>query len=629
MSGIAGFVARDTASQPEHVVCRMLADQWTNSDKRRRLHSAAGVSFGKNCVARTYEDRHEVPDASLEDFDRLMIFDGRIDNRADIAHILGMHATVISRMSDESLCYLLCREKGVSWLSKVVGDFCFARFCVNSKTLQLYRSPYSTNTLFYTHLPAYSAFSSLPQSIAEHCFRSKSLNIDHVLRNVLDIANPIRSSYFADVSQCEPGKLLSLSPAGMRAETLWSVEGSLRCQKFAGVQDFSEALFSSLQNACLAMTRRHSGSLAAHLSAGRDSSAVVGTIAQAIADLDVLNAITAAPPLGYDAPSIDGRYGDESVRASKTARMYSNVKHHIVREFEGNVSEKIRDYHKQSPNALLGVSNLPWFHSINDLAKSIDATVLFTGALGNYTISFQDTFLKNPRQNLLSSIASNVAATIDGRLTPRAFTYRVLRPLLSDRAATYIQMLRSRSFNKKRLELVAAEYRVRAQELIEQDYFNQESNAINRMASSLASVDCADTLTFGRWGIDVRDPTADRRVIEVCLSAPDGAFFRQPSGSSKAYELAFASVIPPHVMTDKRRGYQSADWLEHFGSDQIQILLKRAMAGAASSLLDFDALRNHLSDQRLGNQATLEDICFSRNIALGVLAVGDFVEAHF
>lgn len=66
---------------------------------------------------------------------------------------------------------------------------------------------------------------------------------------------------------------------------------------------------------------------------------------------------------------------------------------------------------------------------------------------------------------------------------------------------------------------------------------------------------------LGEWGLSVRDPTADRRIIEYCLAVPPEEFVRGGTTRSLA-RRAFADRLPPEVAGFALRGYQSADWYE-------------------------------------------------------------------
>jgi asparagine synthase (glutamine-hydrolysing) len=67
--------------------------------------------------------------------------------------------------------------------------------------------------------------------------------------------------------------------------------------------------------------------------------------------------------------------------------------------------------------------------------------------------------------------------------------------------------------------------------------------------------------TLAGWGIDSRDPTADRRLIEFCLAVPPEQYLR--NGIRRALvRTAFADRLPAAVLNERRKGYQAADWHE-------------------------------------------------------------------
>ncbi|HEX8448697.1 MAG TPA: asparagine synthase-related protein, partial [Allosphingosinicella sp.] len=61
------------------------------------------------------------------------------------------------------------------------------------------------------------------------------------------------------------------------------------------------------------------------------------------------------------------------------------------------------------------------------------------------------------------------------------------------------------------------------------------------------------------WGIDVRDPTADRRLIEFCLTVPTDQYLR--GGVRRALaRTAFADRLPAKIIDETLKGYQAPDW---------------------------------------------------------------------
>jgi asparagine synthase (glutamine-hydrolysing) len=94
--------------------------------------------------------------------------------------------------------------------------------------------------------------------------------------------------------------------------------------------------------------------------------------------------------------------------------------------------------------------------------------------------------------------------------------------------------------------------------------------------------------TLGGWGIDQRDPTTDRRLIEFCLGVPEEQFL--VNGETKALaRRAFAVRVAPEVIHLRGNGYQAVNWHEGLSAapasahDEIGRL---ADCGPAATALD-------------------------------------------
>jgi asparagine synthase (glutamine-hydrolysing) len=100
---------------------------------------------------------------------------------------------------------------------------------------------------------------------------------------------------------------------------------------------------------------------------------------------------------------------------------------------------------------------------------------------------------------------------------------------------------------------------------------------------------------LARWGISVRDPTADRRVVEYCLSLPYETFVRGGIYRSLA-RRAFRDHVPADILSNVVRGYQAADWYEGLQQDlpKISELVDAIEGTEASQALDLDWIRETL-----------------------------------
>jgi asparagine synthase (glutamine-hydrolysing) len=130
--------------------------------------------------------------------------------------------------------------------------------------------------------------------------------------------------------------------------------------------------------------------------------------------------------------------------------------------------------------------------------------------------------------------------------------------------------------------------------------FARSSNYFEQAEAALMEMDWGEYRKgiLGGWGIDKRDPTADPRLIDFCLSLPldmlmkDGA--RRPLARA-----ALADRVAPEVLAERRKGYQSADWHEGLAGDAAGAArLVEALAAdeTASRLIDVERLRALVRD---------------------------------
>jgi asparagine synthase (glutamine-hydrolysing) len=91
-----------------------------------------------------------------------------------------------------------------------------------------------------------------------------------------------------------------------------------------------------------------------------------------------------------------------------------------------------------------------------------------------------------------------------------------------------------------------------------------------------------EKMSLTRWGVEVRDPCSDRRLIDYCMSIPLEALTSSRSPFA-LYDAAFEDRVPEQVRKMRRRGDQSADWFELLTAEQI--------AGPRQSLLAEPARR--------------------------------------
>ena len=129
------------------------------------------------------------------------------------------------------------------------------------------------------------------------------------------------------------------------------------------------------------------------------------------------------------------------------------------------------------------------------------------------------------------------------------------------------------------------------------------------------------------WGIDQRDPTSDRRLLEFCLAIPEDQFLRH--GKTKfLYRRAFANTMPAATIAARKRGYQGADW--HVGltavRDQVAAELDRLeKSPRARRVIDLPRLRRLIENWPRDGWHENDVIMQYRLILLHGLTVGKFI----
>jgi asparagine synthase (glutamine-hydrolysing) len=95
-------------------------------------------------------------------------------------------------------------------------------------------------------------------------------------------------------------------------------------------------------------------------------------------------------------------------------------------------------------------------------------------------------------------------------------------------------------------------------------------------------------------GVESRDPTADRRVLEVAMRQPE--WVRRTNGTTRAVAReAMAPRLPPSIVQRTRRGEQLPEWLDLMtaAGKEIATELDRLEAHATSKeLIDVERLRD-------------------------------------
>ncbi|MGA9580704.1 MAG: asparagine synthase-related protein [Allosphingosinicella sp.] len=629
MSAIAGVWKFAGGARAISFCEHLLEAQSAYGPHRRDFTAQGDYATGRNLYRLLPEDEFDRQPLTSDDGRFVMVADLRIDNRDELISGLSLGTADGARLSDSALLFRGCLAWGRGVLERMIGDFAFALWDGRERSLLLARDTAGERPLHYRQGDGYFAYATMPLPLARLAGARFDVDEDRLAGFVADIPPGGSRSFLAGVSLIEPGHCALVTSGGVAVERYW--QPSRRSLHFARPEHYGEALREQLDAAVSRRLRRSGGFVGAQLSSGLDSSAVTTSAAPTLAaGGERLLAFTSAPRDGFDGPVVSGRIGDESAIAAATARIHSNIDHHVVRPTGISPLDLIETSHRLSGQPVGHVCNNVWWQGINRRAGESGVSVMLTGEAGNFTIS----------------AGLGVDTLGDLRHFGRwGAWWREARALRRRRAFSWPQMLNA-SFGSLLPENVYAGLRGRRAELppfvaagwrdlmrgrLERSGWDirPPGDSAERRWKMLRMVDPGNyrKRSLAEWGVEERDPTNDRRLVDFCFSLPSEALLdggvRRP-----ALRRALAGRVPAGLLDQRLRGQQMPDWYEQVGGEEVQAFARaQAESGLAGSVIDLEAVQEAARSWPTSGWERRPIIYLYRMHLLRTLAAASFVNS--
>lgn len=614
---------------------RMLGSQRIYAPQDRPVVTGSGSFALGRCLNRFLpEDRFDRGPMSGGGGRFLLVADVRLDNRDALLSALGLAVSDAVTLSDAALLMRLWERWEEACVSRLSGDFAFVLWDYRKERLFLARDFLGHRPLHYHVCHHLVAVASMPKGLhvlPEVPYEPNRSRAAAFLARVPDLGP---ETYFDQICRVEPGNLVTVDRQGLRSESYWRPD--LTPLRLRDGREYADGLRERLSVASKRALRGAGATVGCQLSGGLDSSSVLASAAPLAAEAGSRVVAFTAVPGDLAAEERSGRFIDEGHHAALTVKRFANVDHTLVRSDGRSPLEGIDRNFYLYDSPIPNLANLGWWDSINDAAKGAGIKVLLTGQLGNLTISYmgietlpallaEGKWLSLAR--LMIQLVSNgvpvgdVASWTCGPFVPpglwKTVTSLAGRPrfdpvrdgaLRGDRSAkTGPRPDASRADASCRPRRGGAELRVRAMQRVDIGNYNKG--------------------IIAGWGVDVRDPTADRDLVEYCLRVPLGEFIADGVPSSLV-RRAFAHVLPEEVLMEKRRGYQGADW--YLGVQKGQAALREEVArigasAAGSDIINVEKLRSLIEElPKSGWQRRATEIRY-RTALLRAVSIGHFL----
>ncbi|NML05425.1 asparagine synthetase B [Sphingomonas sp. G-3-2-10] len=598
LAGVWSFGGSDAGAR-----CRRVLDaQRIYGPDASDLRDDGAVAMGRNLFETLPEDRFDAQPLRSGDGQYLLVADVRLDDRTGLAEALGIDPGDAGRMCDAAFVLAAWERWRGDCFDYLYGDYAFAVWDSERAELTLARDAMGGRPLHYHRGGDFVAFASMPKGLHALAEIPYAPDEERALEFLALLPETGPRSFFVGIDRVEPGHVVTIGRNGIETRRHWQPDTTPLT--LADEEAYAEVLRGHFDRAVAARLRGSERAVGAHLSAGLDSSAVATTAARLMAGAGgQVTAFTSVPRKGYDGPLPANAIGDESELAALTAAMHPNIEHVLVRPDARNVLDDLdRDFFLfERPLANAHVQQ--FWKRINVAAAERKLRVVLHGTMGNLSISYDGIhlfgelaakrrFLRLFREGRALVKAkrgrwTGVLAQAFGEKIPRRLwvalrrwregatidigTYTAIRP---DRLAAMIERGAERGFDtamRRRADGVAARLRT----LHRIDMGNNGKGWI------------------AGWGIDMRDPTADRRLIEYCLRVPTEQFLVKGEFRAMA-RRAFADRIPARVIAERRKGRQVIDWHEGLSGARARLreeIDRLEQVPEAVAALDLDRMR--------------------------------------
>jgi asparagine synthase (glutamine-hydrolysing) len=608
MTAIAGLWRLDGRPDAGDGCERMLRSLKMYGPDASAVWSDGDIAFGR-CLKRVLpEDAYDRQPLKGES-GLVLVADTRIDDRDGLGRALGLPAERLGTLSDADLILLAYERWETDAFDRVCGSFTCAVWDGARRRLVLAKDAVGMQPLYYHRAPGLFAFASMPKGLHALPDIPYAPNEDKVAEFLALTPDWGTETFFEGIEKVQAGTFVVIGAGGKREiRDHWNPpRETLRLKS---PDEYAEGLRTHLDTAvesCLRGERE----VAAHLSAGFDSSAVAATAARLLAPTGGrVHAFTSVPRDGYVDTARRPRLIDEGPAAAATAAMYPNMDHTLIRTAGRSPLQTLDRNFLLYERPMLNLCNMVWGDAINDAARDRRLKVLLTGAMGNMTISYNGAELL-PELIRTGRLLRWLHEAEGLHRTQKVRWVSVMARSLGPWFPVWLWKLARRIngasvYNLESYSLIRPS-RVDELDLETRDQARQMDRA-NRpwkdgYQARMWVIRRGDRGAFQKgvlahWGIDVRDPTADRRLLEFCLATPTDQFMRD--GVPRALgRRALADRLPPVVLEAPLKGLQAADWHEGLTAarEEVATEVERLAASApATNALATERMRQLVRD---------------------------------
>jgi asparagine synthase (glutamine-hydrolysing) len=566
----------------------------------QRAAAAAGVGQGEQQPVTGRNDR------------TLSVAHARLDNRSELGAALGILLPELARTPDGVLILRMFEHWGEAGVARCLGAFAFALWDPDARRLILGRDCIGGRALFFHHGRGFVAFATTIGALL--ALPGVPREIDEVTLANFMVVNltETRRTLYRRIERVPSRTLVTIDRTGVRHRHYWSPDLDAP-PPYRSDEDYVERARELLDQA-VAAAIVDTSHVAITTSGGLDSSAVAATVAR-LSRAERITCYSLVLPPGTQMDVGSHRYLDERDKVEALARMHPalDVRFFAPEKLHPFEEDDVRYFARASLPAL-GPANLGTHSYLNDAVAADGHRALLTGNYGNYGLTWGGRF------SLLALLRSGEWGTFthelyalarqSGRGLARTFAGEVLMPAVPVGLRRLIYRLRGRDPDSAAYLSALNPAFIAELDLTRQwqaQGFDPWFGARGWNAARYRTNVLFDNNQFARdlkgmaeelRGYEIRDPLADRRLLEFLLAVPEPMYRRNGIPRSFA-RTVLADRLPHEILDERRRGAQGVTWFRRLDARRQDIAMEIVCLDAsplARRLIDLPRLKRLMDE---------------------------------
>lgn len=550
----------------------------------------------------------------------------RLDNRDELLVLFNIPSTEWAQIPDSTLALRAYEHWGHDFAKHLAGDWAIAILNNSSQKLILARDATGMGTIFYAHQGGKFAFSANPKALLTLPWVDSSPNIDDIwgYTSIFGVLDP-EMSFFKGVKVLLPASILSFSGETIQLRKYWQLSTDKRLV-LKDDREYREAFLHEYERA-VACRLRCTSSVGATLSGGLDSGSVVALAARQLKEKGLrLTTFSSVPAYDPSPNTPKGRTGDESPYIEALAALSGNIDLNLLSCSTSSLARSIQEVVDTTCQPQHAACHAYWLIELVRTAKKNGADVLLTGQGGNGSVSWAGSGdLKeyfDPRHLLrfllwFAGHKRPAAKMLVKNLLPASIWQKMSKQVTLEDILS-LSPLRQSIIDHQKLAAGWKQY--------------QQTRHLSSARTRRGLVEITIAHANKHWalhghsaGIEIRDPTQDKKLLELLFSFPEEQYLAKGE-SRRLIRQTMKSILPDKTLFAREKGLQSADLLPRLHHDQrniaeqIEVIAEDALS---QKILNLELMQKTFQHSLQTSSPEQQTTCAS--ILFRGLAAGEFL----